>query len=159
LLCIHPASFLCCISFTVFYANWSPVPDCCMRDSGIEAGGGRWCSSRQTDTAICRVGTACQWRSQDSEAGGTGGLGNGSPPARSGGRAPGGWFGGGAQPPESSWQLLRIFGCQTMYNFVYLAQRHSQEFSCEPNFGGGVPVPPAVTPRSTRPSVLRGTVK
>jgi len=26
-----------------------------------------------------------------------------------------------------------------MQNFVYLAQRHSQEFSCEPNFGGGVP--------------------
>ena len=24
-----------------------------------------------------------------------------------------------------------------MYNFVYLAQRRSQEFSCEPNFGGG----------------------
>jgi len=23
-----------------------------------------------------------------------------------------------------------------MYNFVYLAQRRSQEFSCEPNFGG-----------------------
>jgi len=26
-----------------------------------------------------------------------------------------------------------------MQNFVYLAQRHSQEFSCEPNLGG---VPP-----------------
>ena len=27
-----------------------------------------------------------------------------------------------------------------MHNFVYLAQRRSQEFSCEPNFGGkGVP--------------------
>jgi len=24
-----------------------------------------------------------------------------------------------------------------MHNFVYLAQRRSQEFSCEPNFGGG----------------------
>jgi len=27
-----------------------------------------------------------------------------------------------------------------MHNFVYLAQRRSQEFSCEPNFGGGEPV-------------------
>ena len=26
-----------------------------------------------------------------------------------------------------------------MHNFVYLAQRRSQEFSCEPNLGGGVP--------------------
>jgi len=26
-----------------------------------------------------------------------------------------------------------------MHNFVYLAQRRSQEFSCGPNFGGGVP--------------------
>jgi len=24
-----------------------------------------------------------------------------------------------------------------MHNFVYLAQRRSQEFSCEPNLGGG----------------------
>ena len=24
-----------------------------------------------------------------------------------------------------------------MHNFVYLAQWHSQKFSCEPNFGGG----------------------
>jgi len=24
-----------------------------------------------------------------------------------------------------------------MHNFVYLAQRRSQEFSCEPNSGGG----------------------
>jgi len=37
--------------------------------------------------------TAEQWRSQDLEVGGTGGLGNGSPPAGSRGRAPGGWFG------------------------------------------------------------------
>jgi len=36
-----------------------------------------------------------QWRSQDLEVGGTGGLGNGSPPGGSRGRAPGGWFGGG----------------------------------------------------------------
>ena len=27
-----------------------------------------------------------------------------------------------------------------MHNFLYLAQRRSQEFSCEPNFGG--PPPP-----------------
>jgi len=36
-----------------------------------------------------------QWRSQDLEVGGTGGLGNGSPPVGSRGIAPGGWFGGG----------------------------------------------------------------
>jgi len=29
-----------------------------------------------------------------------------------------------------------------MHNFVYLAQRRSQEFSCEPNFGGGRAPPP-----------------
>jgi len=30
-----------------------------------------------------------------------------------------------------------------MHNLVYLGQRRSQEFSCEPNFGGGgVPPPP-----------------
>ena len=29
-----------------------------------------------------------------------------------------------------------------MHNFVYLAQRRSQEFSCEPNYFGGVPPPP-----------------
>jgi len=28
-----------------------------------------------------------------------------------------------------------------MHNFVYLAQRRSQEFSCEPNFGGRAPRP------------------
>jgi len=38
-------------------------------------------------------------------------------------------------------QLLMIFGCQTMHNFVYLAQRRSQEFSCERNFGGGACLP------------------
>jgi len=32
-----------------------------------------------------------------------------------------------------------------MHNFVYLAQRRSLEFSCEPNFGGGrAPAPLAV---------------
>jgi len=31
-----------------------------------------------------------------------------------------------------------------MHNFVYLAQRRSQEFSCEPNFG--VPPPPLAAP-------------
>ena len=35
-----------------------------------------------------------QWRSQDTEVGCTGGLGNGSTPAGSRGRAPGGWFRG-----------------------------------------------------------------
>ena len=34
-----------------------------------------------------------------------------------------------------------------MHNFVYLAQWHSQEFSCEPNFGGGAcPRPPLAAP-------------
>ena len=28
-----------------------------------------------------------------------------------------------------------------MHNFVYLAQRLSQEFSCEPNYGGRAPRP------------------
>jgi len=28
-----------------------------------------------------------------------------------------------------------------MHNFVYLAQRRSQEFYCEPNFGGRAPRP------------------
>jgi len=27
-----------------------------------------------------------------------------------------------------------------MHDFAYLAQRRSQEFSCEPNFGGGAPL-------------------
>ena len=71
--------------------------------------------------------------------GGTGGLGNGSPPAGSRGRATGGWFGGGIASRKLI-AVCRIFGCQTMHNFVYLAQRRSQEFSCEPNFGGGLDV-------------------
>jgi len=29
-----------------------------------------------------------------------------------------------------------------MHNFVYLAQRRSQKFSCDPNFGGGVSLCP-----------------
>jgi len=33
-----------------------------------------------------------------------------------------------------------------MHNFVYLAQRRSQEFSCEPNFGGRAPRPPLAAP-------------
>ena len=34
-----------------------------------------------------------------------------------------------------------------MHNFVYLAPRRSQEFSFEPNFGGGgVPPPPLAAP-------------
>ena len=41
-----------------------------------------------------------------------------------------------------------------MHNFVYLAQRRSQEFFCEPNFGGkGVPPPlvaPVITYRNLR---------
>ena len=35
-----------------------------------------------------------------------------------------------------------------MHNFVYLAQQRSQEFSCEPDFGGGVP--PGPPPRWLR---------
>jgi len=52
--------------------------------------------------------------------GGTGGLGNGSPPAGSRGRAPGG--SGGRSPPPKAHNILRIFGCQTMHYFVYLAK-------------------------------------
>jgi len=33
-----------------------------------------------------------------------------------------------------------------MHNFVYLAQRRSQKFSCEPNFGGPGPPPPLAAP-------------
>jgi len=34
-----------------------------------------------------------------------------------------------------------------MHNFVYLAQLRSQEFSCEPNFGGGrAPAPLLAAP-------------
>ena len=34
-----------------------------------------------------------------------------------------------------------------MHNFVYLAQRRSQEFSCEPNLGGRAPPPGCATVR------------
>jgi len=50
------------------------------------------------ESAFCHAPTPAietnQWRSQDSEVGGTGGLGNGGPQAGFRGRAPGGWFGG-----------------------------------------------------------------
>ena len=36
-----------------------------------------------------------------------------------------------------------------MHNFVYLAQRRSQEFSCEPNFGGRDPCPLLAAPVAT----------
>ena len=39
-------------------------------------------------------------------------------------------------------QLLMIFGCQTMHNFVYFAQRRSQKFAYKPNFWGGHGPPP-----------------
>jgi len=63
----------------------------------------------------------------------TGGLGNG--------RAPGGWLGGGI----ASRKLIAVIKDIWLPNHakkVYLAQRHSQEFSCEPNFGGCPPPPP-----------------
>jgi len=47
------------------------------------------------------------------------------------------------------WGHRGIFGCQTMHNFVYLAQRRSQEFSCEPNFGGRDPCPLLAAPVAT----------
>jgi len=62
----------------------------------------------------------------------TGGLGNG--------RAPGGWLGGGI----ASRKLIAVIKDIWLPNHakkVYLAQRHSQEFSCEPNFGGCPPAP------------------
>ena len=39
-----------------------------------------------------------------------------------------------------------------MHNFVYLAQRRSQEFSCEPNFG--VPLPLGCVSDYSRSNVL-----
>jgi len=42
-----------------------------------------------------------------------------------------------------------------MHNFVYLAQRRSQEFSCEPNFVGGVPRPPLAAPVVSSESSVR----
>ena len=69
---------------------------------------------------------------------GTGGLGNGGP-QRSPGTEP---LVGGSEGIAS--RKFIAFGCQTMHNFVYLAQRHSQKFSCKPNFflgGGRAPAP------------------
>ena len=43
-----------------------------------------------------------------------------------------------------------------MHNFVYLAKRRSQEFSCEPNFGGGVCRPPGPPGCTTWPQLSRG---
>jgi len=48
-----------------------------------------------------------QWRSQDLEVGGTGGLGDGSPPAGPSGRAPGGRL--GRSPHESSQHITDIW--------------------------------------------------
>jgi len=39
-----------------------------------------------------------------------------------------------------------------MHNFVYLAQRRSQEFSCEPNLGGRAP--PLAAPLSATVSIF-----
>jgi len=53
-----------------------------------------------------------QWRSQDLEVGGHRGLRDGSPSAGSRVRAPGGRMG------FRGLGILRIFGCQTIHNFV-----------------------------------------
>jgi len=48
-----------------------------------------------------------------------------------------------------------------MHNFVYLAQRRSHEFSCEPNFGGGrAPRTPMTAPLlTTAPSTFMLSVR
>jgi len=40
-----------------------------------------------------------------------------------------------------------------MHNFVYLAQRRREEFSCEPNYGGRAPPPPLVAPVKRHPEI------
>jgi len=49
------------------------------------------------------------------------------------GQNPGEWFGGKA--PPKAYSILRIFGCQTMQNFVYLANRHEPLVKHEKNLG------------------------
>jgi len=70
-------------------------------------------------------------------SGGHRGLGNGGPQQSPGTEPLVGGSGGIAS------RKFIAFGCQTMHNFVYLAQRHSQKFSCKPNFfwGGRAPAP------------------
>ena len=60
----------------------------------------------------------------------------GSPPARSRDRAPGVGF--GVQSPPKAHSILRIFGCQTMHNFVYLAKVHEPLIKHEKNLGCSV---------------------
>ena len=46
-----------------------------------------------------------------------------------------------------------------MHNFVYLAQRRSQKFSCEPNFGGGAcPRPPPLAAPVSRLVILEANI-
>ena len=56
-----------------------------------------------------------QWRSQDLEAGGREGQ--------------------GTEVPQRGHSILRIFGCQTMHNFVYLAKVHEPLVKHEKNLG------------------------
>jgi len=66
-----------------------------------------------------------RWRSQDLEVGGTGGPGDGSPQ-----RGP------RAEPLVGGFHsILRIFGYQTMQNFVYLAKVHEPLVKHEKNPG------------------------
>ena len=74
---------------------------------------------RHTLYSCCCCCCCWQWRSQDLKVGGIEGLETQvSHPARSRGRAP-----GGASEAKAH-SILRIFGCQTMHNFVYLAKVH-----------------------------------
>ena len=85
-----------------------------------------------------------QWRSQDLEVGAQGVWGTEVPQRGPGAEPSGGWFGGIA-----SRKLIAVIKDIWLPNHAQfcvgpsLAQRRSQEFSCEPNFGwGGAPAPP-----------------
>ena len=70
-----------------------------------------------------------QWRRQDLEVGGTGSLGDGSPPAGPGAEPLVGCSGG--EDPRKR----RIFGYQTVLSFVYLAKLHEPLVKHEKNLG------------------------
>ena len=65
--------------------------------------------------------------------GGTGGLGDGSPPAGSRCRPPGGRV--RERSPPKAHSILRISGCQTMHNFAYSARLHEPLVKREKNLG------------------------
>jgi len=75
-----------------------------------------------------------QWRSQDLEVGGTPIVCGTEVPQRGPGAH---WWGvrGTKPPPPKAHNILRIFGCQTMLNFVYLAKLHEPLVKYEKNLG------------------------